>query len=195
MSSDLAFSRAQLISLLQLAYSGELGATLAYLGHRHAATKREEKRALTRIIRDEVHHRQVLLRMLREFGSGPVARREKKLSVVGFCISVFCHVGGWFLPMYGAGLLEAKNIGEYEHAARLALTAGYPELVPVLLELAEVEWDHEVYFRGQASSHWLWKLMPHWALPKPREAIRADFERYSAGPRTVEVVRAPWFIR
>jgi hypothetical protein len=70
-----------------------------------------------------------------------------------------------------------------------------PHLVPVLLELAEVEWDHERYFREQASSHWLWKVMPHWQQPKPRAAIRSEFERYAAGPRQVELVRAPWFIR
>lgn len=188
-------SRAQFVMLLQLAYSGELGATLAYLGHRHALRRPEERKALGRIIRDEVHHRHVLLAMLHRLGAAPVARLERKLSWVGFAISVFCHVGGWFWPMYGAGLLEANNIGEYEHAARLALTAGLTDLVPTLLELAEVEWDHEVYFRTQASSHWLWRLVPRWPVPKTRAAIRLDFERYAQGSRLVEPVRAGWFIR
>ena len=190
-----ALSRAELVHLLQLAYSGELGATLAYLGHRHALRHRSERHALTRIIRDEVHHRHLVLAMLEGLGAGPVARRERKLGWVGFFISVFCHLGGWFWPMFGAGMLEASNVEEYEHAARLALTAGLPELVPTLLELAEVEWDHERVFRAWASSHWLWKIVPQWKAPPPRETIQARFEAYASGPRELVRVYAPWFIR
>ncbi|HET7291655.1 MAG TPA: ferritin-like domain-containing protein [Vicinamibacteria bacterium] len=57
--------------LLQLAYSGELGAIRAYLGHRHAAKDRVERAELMTIIRDEVRHRHCLLEMLARLGSAP----------------------------------------------------------------------------------------------------------------------------
>ena len=57
--------------------------------------------------------------------------------------------------MYGAGRLESHNVKEYEDAADLAVVSGHPEFVECLLEMAEVEWDHEAYFRGKVESHWL----------------------------------------
>lgn len=93
--------------------------------------------------------------------------------LVGTVISWFCHVGGWFFPMYGAAKLERGNIVEYEVAARLARETGHDEYVESLLEMAEVEWDHELYFRTKAMSHWLWRWVPRWAPPPPRSSIRA----------------------
>lgn len=97
--------------------------------------------------------------------------------------------------MYGAAMLEAQNIWEYELAARLAHVAGLEHLVDPLLEMAEVEWDHERYFRSQAASHWLWRLMPRWPVPAPREQVRAAFEAFVAAPNRLEPIRAPWIIR
>jgi hypothetical protein len=191
-----AEARAQLLFLLQLAYSGELGAARAYAGHRVALKKRDQRLALGKILRDEIHHRHCILRMLAELGSAPSARRERKMDLVGKAISFFCFVGGWFLPMYGAGLLESQNIREYEHAARLAHVAGLEHLVPELLEMAEVEWDHERFFREQAQSHWLWRWMRHWTVPPPRAAIRSGFAAFFASEsRQVEPVHAPWLVR
>jgi hypothetical protein len=190
------FARGQLVFLLQLAYSGELAATRAYLGHRHALRDREERAQLTKIIRDELRHRRCLLDLLRELGAEPLPVRERKMELVGRFIAVFCQVGGWFLPMYGAGRLESQNIREYEVAARLAVVAGLPDFVEPLLEMAEVEWDHERFFRGKASRHPLWHVIPAWPPPPPREAIRAAFESFAASPdRPLEVVRAPWLVR
>ncbi len=39
---------------------------------------------------------------------------------IGTVIGILCRVGGWFVPMYGAGMLERPNIAEYEVAARHA---------------------------------------------------------------------------
>jgi hypothetical protein len=190
------FARGQLAFLLQLAYSGELAATRAYLGHRHSLRDREERAQLTKIIHDELRHRRCLLGQLRELGAAPLPARERKMELVGRFIAAFCQVGGWFLPMYGAGRLEAQNIREYEAAARLALVAGLPHFVDALLEMAEVEWDHERLFRGKASRHLFWHVIPAWALPPPREAIRASFEAFAASPdQPLEVVRAPWLVR
>lgn len=115
---------------------------------------------------------------------------------VGRFIAAFCQVGGWFSPMYGAGRLEAQNVREYETAARLALVAGHSSFIEPLLEMAEVEWDHERYFRSHASSHPLWRVMPHWRAPPPRETIRASFAEFEKSPeRPVHVVRPPWLVR
>jgi rubrerythrin len=186
----------QLRFLLQLAYSGELAAIRAYLGHRHSLRDRVERAELSKIIRDEVRHRHCLLDQLAELGSSPDPFRERKMSAVGRAIAAFCQVGGWFAPMYGAGRLEAQNIREYEVAARLALLAGRPKLVEPLLEMAEVEWDHERYFRRKVLGHALRRVLVPWPAPPPREMIRASFRAFErSGERSPIVVRAPWLVR
>jgi len=190
------FARIQLTFLLQLAYSGELAATRAYLGHRHSLRDRTERAELAKIIRDEIRHRHCLLDQLARLGARPVPMRERKMDRVGRSIAAFCQVGGWFFPMWGAGRLEAQNVREYEVAARLALVAELHDFVESFLEMAEVEWDHERYFRGKASSHRLWRVMPAWPALPPRESIRATFREFEASPeRPVAVVRAPWLVR
>jgi len=190
------FARSQLTFLLQLAYSGELAATRAYLGHHHSLRDRTERAELAKIIRDEIRHRHCLLDQLVDLGARPDPMRERKMELVGRSIAAFCQVGGWFFPMWGAGRLEAQNVREYEVAARLALVADVHEFVEPFLEMAEVEWDHERYFRGKASSHRLWRVMPAWPAPPPRESIRATFGEFEASPeRKVAVVRAPWLVR
>lgn len=191
-----ALALRQLRFLLQLAYSGELAAIRAYLGHRHSLRDRAERAEIAKIVRDEVRHRHCLLELLAELGSAPDPFRERKMESVGRAISAFCQVGGWFFPMYGAGRLEAQNIREYEVAARLALAAGRPTLVEPLLEMAEVEWDHEHYFRGKVLAHPLRHVLRPWPAPPARARIRESFREHErAGERPVIVVRAPWLVR
>jgi hypothetical protein len=186
----------QLRFLLQLACSGELAAARAYLGHRHSLRDAGERAELARIIRDEVRHRRCLIGMLASLGAAPSPSRERKMERVGRAIAAFCQVGGWFWPMYGAGRLEAQNIREYEVAARLALVAGRAELVEPLVEMAEVEWDHERYFRGKVLGHPLRRVVPLWPAPAPREAIRQSMREFEAsGERPTIVVKAPWLVR
>src|SRR5262244_1519236 len=187
----IALAREQLVFLLQLAYSGELAATRAYLGHRHSV-EGLERAEIGKIVRDEIRHRYCLLEMMGSLGAAPDAFRERKMERVGRSIALFCHVGGWFLPMYGAARLEAQNIKEYELAARLAHAAELNHLVQPFLEMAEVEWDHENYFRHKAMRRWLWRLMPKWPIPGPRSQIRSSFEEFRrAGTLPVPIVRAP----
>ena len=79
--------------------------------------------------------------------------------------------------MYGAGMLERRNIVEYEDAARHAMACGRAHMLPCLLTMAEVEWEHEAYFRERVLGHWGAKLLPVWPAPPPRSSIR---ERYAA---------------
>jgi hypothetical protein len=114
--------------------------------------------------------------MLAGLGAAPDRIRELRALVVGRTLGLLCYVSGWLAPMYGAGRLERSNVGEYEAAARFARLAGHEELVDCLLTMAEVEWDHEAYFRAHVLSHpvgrrFIWEGLP------PREAIREAFRR------------------
>jgi hypothetical protein len=154
-----------------------------------------ERTELRRILRDEVRRRLVLRRMMVGLGCTPDPRRERKLDRVGKAISLFFRVGGHFFPMYGAARLESQNIGEYEHAARLTVCARQAPLADELLQLAEVEWDHELFFRSRASRHALWRVMPRWPLPLSRASIRERFAEFLKGDRAIEPVIAPWLVR
>ncbi len=190
-----AVAREQLVFLLQLASSGELAAIRAYLGHRHSV-EGLERVEIGKIIRDEVRHRHCLLEMLGSLGAAPDPFRETKMERVGRAISIFCHVGGWFLPMYGAARLEAQNIKEYELAARLAHAAELNHFIPRFLEMAEVEWDHENYFRRKAMQRRPWRAMPKWPIPGPRAQIKSAFEEFRrGGTLPVPIVRAPLLVR
>ncbi len=162
---------------MQLAYSGELAATHAYIGHARSVRDPAEKAEIGVIEKQEIEHRERVGEILAALGAGPDPRRERSQLRVGKVVGALCHVGGWLIPMYGAGWLERGNIVEYEIAARLAVEAGVPEFVDDLLEMAEVEWDHEQYFRGKVREHWMGRRLPIWSMPPPREAIREAFER------------------
>ena len=43
--------------------------------------------------------------------------------------------------------------------------------------MAEVEWDHEQYFRSRVLTHRLGVRLPMWPAPPPKSEIRASFER------------------
>lgn len=166
---------AALIAVLQNAYSGELAASLAYGGHAASVSDAKEREEILVILRQELDHRDEVGKMLAGLGAAPSPAKERVFFCIGTVISALCRVGGWFIPMYGAGKLEAGNIVEYENAARHALGAGRPELVDCLLRMAEVEWDHELYFRSKVELSPLRHVFPRWPVPPPRARIRAGF--------------------
>lgn len=175
-------ARRELVRALVRAYSGELGAAWAYVGHRLSLPPGSDREMLWQILKDEVRHRKQLLRMLEALGGRPCPRSERKMTLVGTSIAIFSLRGGWFLPMYGAARLEAGNIQEYEVLARQAWLAGRRDLVDELLHLGEVDWDHEALLRGRARTHPLWRLVPS---PRPtgaRDAIRARFAAWRVRP-------------
>jgi len=171
-----AAAKKQLIQLLQLAYSGELAAAMAYKGHWKSLTKSEEIKAIQDIEHDELTHRQRVGEILEELGVAPLHKKEILMRTIGHIISLLCHVTGWYFPMDGAGRLESKNVGEYEEAAELAYLAGYPHFADEFLEMAEVEWDHEKYFHNKAKNHWLYRFTPPWKTMPPRENIRKNYQ-------------------
>jgi hypothetical protein len=179
---DRGAARERLVDLLRMAFSGERAAALAYGGHARSVRDPAEAARIRIIEAEELHHRDLVGGMLRDLGSGPDPRRERRAERVGRVLAFLCGWTGWLAPMWGAGRLERRNIVEYEDAARLAVAAGRPEFVDCLLAMAEVEWDHEAFFRGRVLAHPLAFLVPVWSAPPPREAIRASFAAATAGP-------------
>lgn len=172
-------------AILRLAYSGELAAGLAYRGHWRSVRDAEDRARIRQIEEEEWHHRRLVGEMLRALGSRPSRAREARALVIGRTLGLLCHVMGWFVPMYGAGRLESRNIREYEEAARLAELAGHPELVDCLLTMAEVEWEHERYFRSRVEGRGATRLLGLWPEPPPKHTIRGCREPEAAPARGV----------
>jgi hypothetical protein len=172
MSAD---ARAKLVRRLRIAYSAELGAGYAYRGHWHSVRDTADRAHIRQIEAEEWHHRELVGGMLQQLGGTPSRLREIIFWVIGRSIGVFCHIGGWFAPMYGAGRLERGNIVEYEDAAVFAAACGHDELIDCLLTMAEVEWDHEAYFRSKVVGHPFVRILKLWPPTQPREAIRGRF--------------------
>jgi rubrerythrin len=164
-----------LIEILQLAYSGELAAAYAYRGHWHSVRDPETRARIRKIEEEEWHHRRLVGRMLDDVGSKPNRIRELRAFIIGRVLGLLCHLAGWLLPMYGAGKLESRNIREYELAARYAARSGYPEFADSLLTMAEVEWEHESYFRRCVENHRWSARIRLWTAPPRKETIRASF--------------------
>ena len=170
-------SREKLIALLQLAYSGELAVAYAYRGHWHSVSNDYERNSIRSIEDDEWRHRKLVGGMLAGLGTGSNKRREIRAAIIGRTLGLLCHVTGWLAPMYGAGRLESRNVKEYETAALYARECGRADLIDCLLEMAEVEWDHELYFRSRVLSHALGRRLPLWPQPPPKETMRLSHDR------------------
>lgn len=174
--------RRKLIRTLQSAYSGELAAGFAYRGHWRSSSDASERERIHQIEDDEWHHRALVRGMLRDLGAGPRRVREAVFFTIGRVLGTLCQLSGWFVPMYAAGRLERWNIMEYEAAARHAARCGQTQLIDCLLTMAEVEWEHELYFRTKILGHRLLRWMPLWEAPPEKDAIRRAFEA-EAGDR------------
>jgi len=170
-----ADSKRNLIALLQLAYSAEMAAAYAYRGHWHSVSDRDERARIEQIENEEWHHRRQVGEMLGKLGSAPNPSREIRARIIGRTLGVLCHVMGWLAPMYGAGRLESRNIGEYETAAAHARDCDHSEFIDGLLRMAEVEWEHEQYFRSRVLIHPIGKRLSLWPQPPPKETIRESF--------------------
>jgi rubrerythrin len=168
-----------LIALLQLAYSAERAAAYAYRGHWHSVVSEDERIRIRQIEDEEWHHRKLVGEMLESLGAHPSRQREIRALVVGRVLGVLCHAMGWLAPMYGAGRLESRNVGEYETAARYARDCGREDFIDFLLTMAEVEWEHEKYFRSRVLIHPLGRRLSLWPAPPPKEMIRESFARES----------------
>ena len=149
-------ARRRLIGILHSAYSGELGAALAYRGHGTALSDPAEREAIAKIEREEWTHRAAVGVLLHGLGAKPQRPRELLMRIIGRSVGLSCHLGSWILPMYFAGRLEHTNIKEYEDAAACARELRLPDYERALLEMADVERQHEAFFLRTVAPHpWL----------------------------------------
>ena len=170
-----AASQQKLIALLQLAYSAERAAAYAYRGHWHSVVDLEEQARIRQIENEEWHHRELVGGMLEKLGAHPSHQREIRSLLLGRALGFLCHLMGWFAPMYGAGRLESRNVREYETAARYAHACGHDEFTDCLLTMAEVEWEHEYYFRSRVLQHSFARRLKLWPPPPAKKTIRESF--------------------
>jgi hypothetical protein len=177
-----------LVAILRLAYSGELAAALAYRGHWKSVSDDEDRRRIRQIEEEEWRHRDLVGAMLQDLGESPGRLREVRAWLIGRTLGLLCHISGWLAPMYGAGKLESRNVKEYEAAARHALACGRDEWIDCLLTMAEVEWEHEAFFRSRVLSHRVGRRLRIWPAPPPKEAIRESFERDAQALRVRRLV-------
>ncbi|MEP7220296.1 MAG: ferritin-like domain-containing protein [Bacteroidota bacterium] len=145
--------RRRLIRILQNAYSGEQAAAYAYRGHWKSLGRHPEFKEIQRIEAEEWYHREEVGRMLTEMGARPVEWSEIRTWIIGRTLGVACHLIGWFLPMYFAGRLERGNAAEYDYAANHATALNLPDYARELTVMADVEREHEIYFRSVIAGH------------------------------------------
>jgi hypothetical protein len=171
-------NRAELVKLLQMAYSAEMGAALAYRGHWHSLAKTTERAEVRHIEAEEWLHRREIGTLLRDLAVHPRLAYEVKFFLIGTVLRWLCRLAGWFWPMYGAGRLERRNYREYAQAADFAFDCGQIDYVNCLLSMAETEWDHECYFREKVESHPWHNFIPLWEKTPPRASIRQNYRFY-----------------
>ena len=151
--------RANLIRILQSAYSGELAASYAYRGHWKSVRDPEEKKRIKEIEAEEWDHRDCVLEWLTVLGAKPKKLREAVFWTIGRSLGVLCFVSGWFLPMYFAGRLESQNTEEYNEAAGYAKKLDMKDCVDDMMRMSRTELEHEKYFSERVASHRLLPVM------------------------------------
>jgi demethoxyubiquinone hydroxylase (CLK1/Coq7/Cat5 family) len=162
-------SQEALVRILQNAFSGELAAAYAYRGHWKSLKNGEEILSIQKIEHEEWLHREKVGNLLATLGARPRKTKEIKMRIIGRTIGFFCHLTGWFLPMYFAGRLESQNIKEYADAALHANQLGLKEYESELLVMSAVEREHEIFFFNVIANHRLLPLMRRvfkWGWPE-----------------------------
>ncbi|HEY9792627.1 MAG TPA: demethoxyubiquinone hydroxylase family protein [Candidatus Obscuribacterales bacterium] len=145
--------RAGLIHVLQMAYSGEKAAGLAYNAHWKSLKSPQLQQSIRRIEQEEWDHRQIVGAMLKEINAHPQRWREWMMTAIGTTVGFSCYLIGRFLPMYFAGRLEHGNVKEYDLAADHAEGMGLDEFAAELRRLSLVELQHEQFFLSAISGH------------------------------------------
>jgi hypothetical protein len=150
------FSHPPLAKLLQRAYSGEMAAALAYVGHAGSLRRAEAKAAVKQIEEDEWNHRRNLRALMRNYDV-PVSRwYEVRSYFIGKLIGFSCHFIGRFMPYFFAGKLESGNVCEYFVMMRYFRELGIEDHDAMLYEMGIKEKEHEAYFLAQVKgSRWL----------------------------------------
>ena len=138
--------RARLVRLLQMAYSSEMAAALAYQGHSRSVRDPWQKTSLREIEGEEWIHRRIAGELLEQLQASPRAWREALFGGIGRALRFLCPFSGWFLPMFVAGLIERINVQQYVAMASDASALGLRAMAETLGEMADVERRHAAFF-------------------------------------------------
>lgn len=157
---DPATARRALVRFVATEHANERGAALAYRGHASSLRDPSERAEVSRIEAEEWQHRAELAALLTQLGGHTSWWREPLMATIGWCIGVSCHVGGWLMPMLGAGIIEWSNIRGYAHGVAAARSAGLPEVAAQLAHLGRVEEAHAAFFFTAVRRHWLGRWWP-----------------------------------
>jgi rubrerythrin len=173
----------RLTHLLRSAHAGERAAAFAYRGHARSVHDAAQRAAIARIEHEEWEHRRRLGEMIQELGHQPARLREALFATIGRVLSALCHVSGWYLPMYAAGWIEARNVQEYDVAAMYARAAYLEDYACELTRMADCEREHEAYFRSLVAAAWQSRFIGVWASPQPScaKVARMDAPAQAAG--------------
>lgn len=137
----------KLVKLLRQAHAIEVGAYNAYEGHYKSLPDDSDERHKIFLIRQEENiHREILKRMLAEFGAKPSRFQDAILWVIGKSISIACSFMGYRMAMWGARMMERLGAVCYHKIALEALNEGRRDLAKQLIEMQKNEQDHEKYF-------------------------------------------------
>ena len=170
-----------LVDLLQRAYSAEMAAAFAYVGHAASLKDPAAKAAVNQIEIDEWNHRKHVLAIMQKY-EVPVSRYyEGRFYIIGKAISLSCHVIGWFMPYYFAGRLESGNVCEYFIMMHYFQSLGITDHNAILYEMGMKEKEHEVYFLEQIKTSTLLPLFERifgWGVHSRRNDVDLE-NKYS----------------
>ncbi len=151
---------------------------MVYAGHAGSLRNGEQRLQVERIAREEWAHRHRLAHLIAQLGGRPVRLREGLMMAIGHIGAALCLASGWYAPMYGAGLIEARNVDEYVTAADLAISAGLEDAARRSLRHGPLRArEHEDYFYRLVAGHRLSRLLPLWRRP----ALATTRERLGRG--------------
>ena len=145
---------------LKVAYSTEIGAYTAYVGHAAATREPEVQADIDRIAADEQHHRQAMGELLERFDAKPWWWLELLFTAIGTIVGTGCHVWGGWASAFGAAQFEFGGAGDYRRASKAAHAIGEPDLAAQLDEYQAQEEAHRRYFLALARWYWRRKRDP-----------------------------------
>lgn len=139
----------KLTRLLRQAHAIEIGAYNAYEGHwRNIKPIDRWERGRVKIIQvEELLHKEMLERMLKEVGGKPSRAQDALLWIIGKSISTACYVMGYKAAMWGAKIMEKMGGLCYKQLAKVARDEGYPAMAVDLDYMQRAEEEHEEFFK------------------------------------------------
>jgi demethoxyubiquinone hydroxylase (CLK1/Coq7/Cat5 family) len=148
MPRNLYSSTKRLIRKLKIAHAIEIGAFYAYEGHASSIKNNPTvKQKIIDIQDDEVVHMNDIESMLYQLGSKPSPILDALLWAIGSVISLSCHVMGYRMAMWGAGVMEKMGGVVYKDLAKVAEEAGWDSMGAALCIMQDAEEDHERFFK------------------------------------------------